>query len=154
VATNETSARALAVHLFGEAGPELEADMIGEVANICMGTIKQSFSREALAFTSGLPEAIESPKFPLYTASCFRQEAFSLVVNGARLAMRIGVSSRRNVLVTLAQLHEGMVLAKDLYNVKGMLLLASGTRLSTTAVERLSLALQPKQMIEVAMGST
>jgi CheY-like chemotaxis protein len=153
LAADSVSANALAVHMFGEAGPGLEADMLGEITNQAMGVLKSSFGREHFAFTGGLPEAIPPGSFYQFGATCPHQVSFALVVQGARILVRVGVRSKRNSQVLGTSLVEGMVLAKDVFNARGMLLLAGGTRLSLTAIERLRGSLAPKQLVEVAAGS-
>ncbi|NOU31712.1 MAG: response regulator transcription factor, partial [Polyangiaceae bacterium] len=58
VGADVKSARRLAVHMFGEDGDGLMGDMLNEVANLFMGTLKTSFSAEEIYFTAGLPETI------------------------------------------------------------------------------------------------
>ncbi|MEZ4221956.1 MAG: hypothetical protein R3B13_13570 [Polyangiaceae bacterium] len=146
------SAEALTVHLFGEDSAELEGDMLGELANMFMGGLKDGFSRESLAFTGGLPENFEPGAFLDYTKNCQIVEGFVLVAEGARIAIRVGVSSKKNQSVGAAGLREGMVLAKDVFNARGMLLVTAGTRLSSTMADRLRQALPAKQTVEVAPG--
>lgn len=67
----------------------------------------------------------------------------------ARLVVFAGLRSRANVLVCPPDLREGMVLAKDVLNARGVLLLQGSTRLSATMVERLQGNLTPKHEIEV-----
>jgi hypothetical protein len=153
LAADSTSANALAMHMFGEAGPGLEADMLGEIANQSMGVLKTAFGRERFSFIGGLPEAISPEGFYQFGATCPHQVSFALVVEGARILVRVGVRSKRNSQVLGTSLVEGMVLAKDVFNARGMLLLAGGTRLSLTAIERLRGSLAPKQLVEVAAGS-
>ncbi|MFN7967498.1 MAG: hypothetical protein U0V87_17625 [Acidobacteriota bacterium] len=146
------SAKALAVHLFGEASDELAADMLCELANLSMGALKTACSNESLHFTGSLPEVLTGETFDRYCGTCERQELFALIVQGKTLIVRVGIRSRRNVLLVPGRLKEGMVLAKDLFNARGILLTRAGTRLSSTMVERLQSTLPNKQPIEVSPG--
>lgn len=150
LAVDAPTARALAVHLFGNEGASLEADMLSELSNIFMGTLKSAFNAESFAFASGLPQAVP-PDTVLRPAVPFaHQEVFTLRLNDARVAVHLGVRAKGNMPITVAGLREGMVLVKDLYNARGMLLLNGGTRLSATMVERLKGALLPTFSVEIS----
>ncbi|MFO0549411.1 MAG: hypothetical protein U0271_13550 [Polyangiaceae bacterium] len=148
--TDSGSARRLATHLFGNASNELEGDMIGEFSNIAMGALKAAFAREAIPFSGNLPEVLSREKLGSFIGPTARSEVFSLCALDARIDVHVGVLSRKNVLVGTTALKEGMVLAKDVFNARGMLLLTAGTRLSATAAQRLRQALVNTQAVEVA----
>ena len=124
--------------------------MLGEFANISIGALKTSFGEASLAFTTGLPESVPPQKFSEFAGSCRLQRNFALVMANARVLVRLGVRSKKNLTVAAMSLREGMVVAKDILNGKGALLLRAGTRLSETTVENLRHALGPKSPIEVA----
>ncbi|MFO0556246.1 MAG: hypothetical protein U0271_48160 [Polyangiaceae bacterium] len=150
LATDAKSARTFTTHLFGEDSSDLEADMLGELANMAMGALKAAFAKESVPFTGGLPEALPPNRFLQFNAQCVHVEQFALAVHDARIFVRVGIHSKRNVLVGAPALQEGMVLAKDVFNAKGMLLLTAGTRLSATSADRLRQALARTQSVEVA----
>ncbi len=77
-------------------------------------------------------------------------DAFAVTVEGSRLAIHLGLRSKANSVVAVGTLGEGMVLAKDVFNPRGMLLLTAGTRLSQTMVDKLQSMLSPKHTIEVS----
>jgi CheY-like chemotaxis protein len=154
LATDAAGANALTVHMFGEANPELEGDMLGELANMAMGTLKTALARDELPFTGGLPEIVSPAQYYEFGATSQHQEAFVLVAQGARVIVRVGLTCRKNALIPVMSLREGMVLGKDVFNARGMLLVGAGTRLSSTAAERLRQALPEKQSVEVASGIT
>jgi hypothetical protein len=147
------SARSLAVQVFGEDSSDLEADMLGELANMSMGALKASFNREAISFTGGLPEAIHRDELPQFSANCAYLETFTLAVADAHIVVRIGILSKKNESVKASSLCEGMVLAKNVFNANGMLLLSAGTRLSSTAIQRLRQSLDKTQSVEVAWSA-
>lgn len=65
IATDEASARALAQQLVCEDNLELATDMLSELANTHMGSLKSSFAKEGLSFTGGIPKLFEcGPKAP------------------------------------------------------------------------------------------
>ncbi|MFO0612810.1 MAG: response regulator [Polyangiaceae bacterium] len=149
---DRAAASVLSQHLFGEDSEELQSDVLSELANISMGALKSSLGRESIALTGSLPQVIEPSNVDGFVAGCQRQELLSLGVQSHRVCVRVGLLLKRNVLVPAGSLVEGMIVAKDVFNARGMLLLAGGMRLSSTGAERLRLALPAKQPIEVAPG--
>lgn len=143
------SARRLCMHLFGEDTDDLAGDMLSELANILMGSLKTALSAESIAFTGGLPEAIDADHILRPTVMFKHQNALDLLVGDARVMVHLGIRSKANVLVAVTGLHEGMTIAKDVFNVRGLLILNSGTRLSRNMIEQLEKFLPPKTMIEV-----
>jgi hypothetical protein len=149
LAADVASSRALAVHLFGPEGEDLAADVMTELANILMGTLKTSFSSESLPFTGGLPEAVPVEQV-LRPAMPYKfQESVLFSIADARLIVHLGLRSRANIVVQASRLREGMVVAKDVFNARGMLLLNGGTRLSEHMVERIRVALPAQHQVEV-----
>lgn len=149
MAADAASARALAVHLFGVEGEDLALDVMTELANILMGTLKTAFSGENLSFTGGLPMEIPVEEV-LRPAMPFKfQEAVVFTIADARLVVHLGLRSRANEFLPTARLREGMVVAKDVFSARGMLLLDGGTRLSSHMVERLRAALPAQHSVEV-----
>lgn len=149
IAVDAQSASSLAMHLFGDHDAGLAQEVLNELTNIFMGTLKTAFSNENIVFTGGLPQAapvggVLRPPMP------FRfQETALLEAGDARIVVAVGLRSRANVLVVAGELREGMVLAKDVANARGMLLLNGGTRLSAHMVERLRANVAARQEIEV-----
>ena len=152
--TDSRAANALTLHMFGEASEELASDLLGELANLAMGSLRAAFSQESITFTGGLPGALAPDRYYQGGVECQLQESFSLLVQGSRIFVRVGLALRKNREITAADLCEGMVLAKDLVTARGELLLTGGTRISSSTAERLRKFLPPKQLIEVAPGAT
>jgi len=144
------SARALAVHLFGADGEDLGPDVMNELANILMGTLKTSFAGEGLTFTSGLPIEIPAEEVLRPSAPYQVQEALLFTLAEARLVVHIALRARANQLVVTSGLREGMVLAKHVFHPRGMLLVDAGTRLSQHTVERMMATLPGQYRIEVS----
>jgi CheY-like chemotaxis protein len=149
VGADTPSASALAVHMFGPGNESLAEDMVGELANNFMGAMKSGLSALALGFTGGLPESLATECVLRPHDTYQVQQAFQLELADARLVVHVGLRSKGNLFVTPDALKEGMVLAKDLFNQKGLLLVNHGTRLSSNMIERLRGVLAPKQPIEV-----
>ena len=149
IGTDLGSARHLAMHLFGSDDDELAIDMLGEIANIFMGTLKAEFSSASLAITGGLPADLD-PEQVLRPSVIFNhQESFMLVLDTARIVVHLGMRAKANVFLPPLSLAEGMILAKDLHNGRGMLVLSKGTRLSMTMVEKVRCITSPVSRIEV-----
>lgn len=149
IGADTASATALAVHLFGPGSENLLEDMLGELANNFMGWMKSGFSAAALSFTGGLPESLPTDYVLRPNSTYQAQQVFQLEMADARLVVHVGLRSKGNMLVTPDALKEGMVLAKDVFNQKGLLLVNQGTRLSLNMIGRLRGVLAPKQAIEV-----
>lgn len=149
LALDDAGAAALARHLFGDEADDLVNDMLSELANIFMGTLKTSFSTDALPFTGGLPEPIDVSGV-LQPPETFRlQDAFALAAGDARITVHLGVRPKLALLRLPDELDEGMVLAGDVYNAKGMRVAVSGTRLTVTMIHKLRTLLPGFQDVEV-----
>ena len=66
------------------------------------------------------------------------------------LSFTASIISRQNQRVTAHTLREGMVLARDLKNEAGVLLIPAGTRLTSSTVDRLTKLLGATFLVEVA----
>ncbi len=149
VGATEESAKSLAAHMFGPEGDDLTVDLLNEMTNIFMGTMKTAFGAESLAFSSGVPGPTDAAQV-LHPATIFRlQNVFVLNAEGARLFVHLGVGSQARLKVSTGSLVEGMVLAHDVFNMKGVLVVSGGTRLSLNMIERLRGFLPPKHPLEV-----
>lgn len=147
--TDAASAEALAVHMMGKDGEGMGADILSELTNMCMGALKASFGSEAVPFTAGVPAPL-NVEHVLRPPNLYRfQEAFVMKAADARLVIHIGVRSRANLFLKPSDITEGLVLAKDVFNGKGLLLITAGTRLSATMIDKLRNVLSPTNAVEV-----
>lgn len=148
--TDAESAKNLAVHMFGpEEGETLGGEVMSELGNVMMGAMKTAFAADSLAFTGGLPETIQGDLVLRPPVNYKIQETFVLSVATAKLLVYLGVRCKGNIMLTTAALREGMVVVKDVFNPKGLLLLKAGTRLSMNMVDKLRTTLPAKQELEV-----
>jgi CheY-like chemotaxis protein len=131
LAVDAPTAKTLAIHLFGEESSDLEIEMMHEVANICMGTVKTALSAEQLAFAAGLPKAVQSELVLRPVGDWRTRDCFAIRAVDAMIVVGVALRSKANTVVAVGSVVEGMVLAKDVYNPRGMLLLTAGTRLSS-----------------------
>lgn len=143
-------AQALTAKLFGDGANDLIDDMLGELANISMGALKNAFGAEQVGFTGGLPAPLSPTEVLKPRATYPFRQIFAIEVGqGSRLNVHLGMMARASSQVTVGELCEGMVTARDLISDHGMLLLKGGTRLSTTMIMKLHDLLPPRQLIPV-----
>lgn len=153
-AANRLSAEALAERLFG--APEDDAmlqDLLGEVANTAMGAVKAALSAEGESFTAGIPTSGRG------NATAWLAEHYpwlrtrAVAHDGVHLEVVLAVRERPTLALPAKQLCEGMVLARDVRDDGGVLLVSAGTRVSATLAARLE-RLAPKAQIRVIDPST
>jgi len=147
--TGAASGRRLAVHLFGPEGNDLVPDMLSELANIMMGNLKASLSAESFAFTVGLPAPLDKAELIKAPVNYTHQTVFAMQMAEASVLVHLSVRSKANLFVPPGRLHEGMVLAKDVFNARGLLVVQSGTRLSLNMIEKIATIVSPKALVEV-----
>ena len=147
--SDDKSLGALAVHLFGEDDAELAADVVRELANIQMGGFKTAFKKESINFVGGLPTDCEPNEAALPSSLFHRFAAYTLDVNGAEISVHLGFRSKANSFHNSGELRESMVIVNDIFNPRGMLLIAAGTRLSERMIERVRATIPPQTRIEV-----
>jgi DNA-binding response OmpR family regulator len=147
--TDDASGKHLAVHMFGPEGTDMIGDMMTELANNLMGTLKTSLSSESLAFTGGLPQPLDAKEVLRPSAVYNHQIAFAMRMADAAILVHVSIRSKANLFLRPAVLREGMVLAKDVFNARGQLMLHAGTRLSLNMVEKISGFMAEKSQLEV-----
>jgi hypothetical protein len=149
VGADNKSALLLASKLFGPDAKDLVDDMFGEVANVIMGGMKTHFSAENLPFTGGLPVPLPPRELTLSTTPFAHRHLFAIDIGGARLTLHLGMQSKASSSVPVGDLREGMIIARDIVNDRGLLLLKGGTRLSATMINKLTDLLPPRLSVAV-----
>ena len=153
VAGDLESTRALATHAFGAAASDaLVMDLLKELANVLMGTVKTSLSAADLSFSSGVPSALEVDHMRNPPATYTHRQTFILGIEGAQLVVQLALRTKLHRLVLPRDLREGMVLARDLRNERAVLLLPAGTRLSQHLLEKAGPSLPPSAHVEVLVA--
>jgi CheY-like chemotaxis protein len=149
---DEPALRALAAALLGdEAAPGAAVeDMLRELANTAGGAVSRAARSEEVALTTGLPVAERRAAAAGESARCWTA---TLRESGVRLGIVGEVVRRANQRVLTSQLREGMVVAHDIRNHVGALVLPAGTRLTSTASERLAALLGDRFVIEVSCAA-
>jgi hypothetical protein len=140
VAASSSSTIAIARALMGDPPPtdaETLVDLLGEVVNIAMGSVKSIYGREGYVLTAGLPEKGAFGGRASFEKAHGVAQVNAWKASGIELVLGIGARVKGNAVVQASHLLEDMILARDLLNDAGVLILPKGTRLTATAVERL-----------------
>jgi DNA-binding response OmpR family regulator len=130
--------------LDGDTSEVILADALRELANVAGGAIKRAAGNDATAMTIGLPTnaCVENaPNARTWSAT-----------TSTGLRLRIAAIARpcKGRAVRRASLREGMVLAGDVRNPAGLLLVAAGTYLTSTTVDALARTLEANALVEVS----
>ena len=146
------SLQELALSVFGDGNTPQEAleDMLREIANTLGGAFKRAAEVEGVTMTTGLPKTIPPDSFGAPSARAKRHQR--LVSQDGLIKVAVEVELRESGLqrVKAGELREGMVLTRDLLNANGMMLVRSGTRLTSSNVSRISQLIPPHLVVEVA----
>ena len=139
VAADADSSRALAAHLFGnpDASESEVRDMMREMANIAAGCFKRTSAAEGRMLTTGLPLNGSPMSFANESAKARKEWTATCGTTGAVLRFEVQYISAESKALPLTSLKEGMVLAHDLLNKNGALLMRSGTRLTESKIAQL-----------------
>jgi CheY-like chemotaxis protein len=136
--------------LLGDANASEAAvdDVLRELANAAGGAVKREVFFEGVTLTTGLPS--NDRAVPLGSEST-RLWVATLKDSGVRIGIVGAIRTEENKHIAACDLLEGMVLASDLWNDSGVLLVASGTRLTATTVDRVrNMVGKKKIVVEVA----
>lgn len=132
IGADQASTAALAELMFGSPTNDASAikDMMRELANVAGGAFKRMAATEGGVLTTGLPgeSTPETFRHPKATA----RKQWIGTVEGSAIALRFELELRVREWkrVRVASLREGMVVALDLRNPLGALLVPSGTRIT------------------------
>jgi DNA-binding response OmpR family regulator len=121
-------------------------DALRELANTAGGAIKRAALGESVILTTGLPVSDVAAAVPA------RHACWSLALDGSlgSIALIAEIKRLQNQRILASKLTEGMILAHDIRNESGILLVAGGSRLTTTSANRLAQMLGPRFFLEVA----
>ena len=126
--------------------------MLRELANVAGGAFVSAVESDGILVTLGLPTS-GAPDRGWGTATGTAQE-FVLGVSGVAFELSIRIVMESRELRTLAprDLRHGMVVARNICNGEGGVILRAGTRLSEASVSRLSTILRPGATVLVLAG--
>jgi CheY-like chemotaxis protein len=133
--------------LLGDANaPDASVDdVLREFANTAGGALKRTALEEQVTLTTGIPVNER------LTHSADKQVwSLTLGSNGPCIAVVGEIRKKENIRVPASELREGMVLVHDLRNEGGVLLVPSGSRLTSSTAQKLARLLGPRMFLEVA----
>lgn len=147
------TAHLLTAQLFGVDDPphDMIQDLLREFANVIGGAFKRAAEQDHVVMTTGLPEDVHPETFSRQRS--IEQKHFELfdAEETLRIFIEIELRSKGLQKILVSELREGMVLSRDLLNPNGMLLVRSGTRLTSSNVERLCRLVPDTTSVEVAI---
>jgi AmiR/NasT family two-component response regulator len=128
---------------------EVVRDVLLELANSGMGAVKAAFLGEEYRFAAAIPESLVGvdPVKQLEGAEAKRVRAFRS--DNAVVYAVVTLRHQGKIKLPASRLKEGMVVATDVLNDAGLLLVRGGTRLTETTAEKLARMI-PKREIELA----
>lgn len=124
---------------------EVVEDALREVANAAGAALKRTLKADA-NLTAGLPT--NEPPLARTSQEAYEWRRIEGVQGFAGVLLQSARKARAQV--KAAQLVEGMIIAADIRNDSGALLVAAGTRLTSTTVERVRSILGAAFTVEVA----
>ncbi len=149
----EPSLAHLGVAMFG--GPPMDSaallDLLLEVGNTVAGAFARDARTDGVELTMGLPATLSVEDAERRMASMDAEQLVEVVSDDgvARLRVRMGCRSKRNIIVPVTKLREGMVIATDVKSPQGVLVARAGTRMTSSQAERLQTILGASNVIEV-----
>jgi len=125
-------------------------DVLREMANTAGGAFMRAAAQEGVSLTCGLPVDLSAESFGA-AKSPARQEFIVCTTDGTlHITFDLEILAKALRRVNVAQLEEGMVLARDLHTETGALLVPAGTRLTSSQIERMGRLLSPRVTFDVA----
>jgi CheY-like chemotaxis protein len=155
VFTAEPSAAELVRVMLRDTAPNHETmrELLSELCNNVLGALKTSLLREGYRFTLQLGDHQAAPSRADFARSFSSVNAHEFNSKRVRLMAALGVRPVPVVAVASDQLSENMVLAESLFSDSGLLFVPAGTRLTSSAAERIARHL-PKRTVRVCFSKT
>ncbi len=129
------------------------ADVMGEVANMVMATLKSSFMVDGFALASGVPQGMSPEAIEADLMAYPARKVLFASGEGFEFNVLLGVRLCPPTLKPAEEIVEGMVLAQDLRDPEGDFAARQGTRVTRRLAERIRTWL-PGQSVKVADLST
>jgi CheY-like chemotaxis protein len=151
VAADKESARSLAGAMLGDpdAAESDVRDMLREIANVAAGCFKRTSAAEGRVLTTGLPLNGAPSTFTTDSARSRKEWTAECGDIGATIRFEVQYICSESKHLPLKSLKEGMVLAHDLLNGSGALLMRGGTRLTESKINQLPRALGDAALVAV-----
>ncbi|MGD0678361.1 MAG: hypothetical protein ABSC94_23370 [Polyangiaceae bacterium] len=141
--------QAATILLGSDQSTEAVADMLRELANVAGGAFVSVAEADRTSATTGLPTNGD-PQHPWGPVTGIARE-FLLEITGTPLeiSIRIRIESREVESVMPKDLRPGMVIARNVCNDDGAVLLPAGVRITESSTARLTKLLSPAHAILV-----
>ena len=139
IIARESAAISIAAAMLGEAPSGLveATDAVGEVLNLIASIAKTEFATNDINFTQVLPKQTTSKEIRKMTDDSFGSIVTTIALGEATFVLGYSARAANAVEMRVEDLREGFVLAEDLRNASGSLvLLPACTRLTATAAQR------------------
>ncbi len=139
ILARESAAISVATAMLGEAPGNAEeaADALAEVLNLLAGVLKTEFGTNDFKFTLVLPKRTTSKEIRALIEGAFASIVTTVAFGDTSFALGFSARSVNAVEMRVEDLREGFVLAEDVCNATGGMLLPACTRLTATAAQRL-----------------
>jgi DNA-binding response OmpR family regulator len=131
---------------------EAVADVLRELANVAGGALVGAAEADGISATLGLPTNLPPDLEWDKPSGTAQERTLGIVGTGIELTLRVVVSSRELKSLFAKQLRPGMVVARNVGNGEGAVLVPAGTCLTEASVERLATALQAGSVVVVLAG--
>ena len=128
---------------------EMIREVMLELANSGMGALKVGLVRDGFRFAASVPKPVAFVDAKSWLSNAEARRILTFRSETTVLHVILAVRRTPRVRVKAALLREGMVLAANVTNEAGTLIIAAGTRLTETSAERLRRTM-PKLEIELA----
>lgn len=150
---NAISLRTLARHVLDTPTPsdELLQDLLGELANAAAGGLKRAAPDVEL--TTGLPALVPRAELGLRWERASVRVSLRFRDTPIAIAFAVSIVKQKTERLAASLLREGMILTKDLRNDAGLLLIPCGTRLTSTAAERVAVLLGGDRLVEIVAAA-
>ena len=146
------AARVVAAMFTGDASivdDEVVKDVLLELANSGMGAVRNGLLGENFRFAASTPKPAPPRAVDKLVAGVAASRMLTFKHGEATLHVVVAVRSQARIKVRGLLLKEGMVIATDILNDAGQLLVRAGTRLTETTAGRIA-RMVPKLEVELA----
>ena len=146
------TARVVAAMFTGDASmvdDEVVNDVLLELANSGMGAVRAAFLNEEFRFAASTPKSTLARPIDKIVDGVEAKRMLTFKHGDALVHVIVAVRGQSRIKVRAVLVKEGMVIAKDILNDAGLLLIRAGTRLTETSAGRVARML-PQLEVELA----
>ena len=151
VSASPADAAGVASLILGEPSPSATdaQEILAELANIVAGVAKSKFAPEGFGLTLSVPTQATPAHLTASTAKAFARKRVGVKVGSATVVVGYYVRGASAIDLRLDQLEQGHVLAEDLKNANGGMLLPACACLTETTIKRIRANLPPSTRVRV-----